>query len=303
MTRSRYILIVSIAVIFAGAVSAGLLLWRSAARAEGESKYRSRSNAEWRGLADDADKVAASLLTISSVSDMQGVAQSAAEMRQRVDRAAASLEKNMPPSSYRSVADKEVRALGALASYLEKLNQMAMSGEGIDLQAGRGLLEDRARAAQDGVNDFLAQARWMKTTVDGDFYQAGDALARALTPVDPQLEAQRQSAYDAAHAFMDADIFHHDFDTIFASISNRLKTGFAYYKVSTEKLQADWPKAWDYHPVNFMISKPQITFPSPGNAVVRAIAYVEKSQPKIAEIRLVDEGGWKIDSYPFVGWE
>lgn len=300
---SRRTVLLAVAVAVAVASVAGVLIWRAKARAADEREFRSRTQADWREISQQADRVQAAVVAAESPSDFPKISEAAASMQQRVERAAASREKSGAPGSYGEAARREREALGALTLYLEKLGTFAQEGEGADLAENRGLIENAARAARDNVDGFLASAGWVTSVIPGDFYGSTDAMASALEPVDPALEAQRQSAYDAAYDFMYSDIFLHDFDRLLASISNRLRVGFDYYKITKEKLQADWAKAWDYRPVNFTISRPQITFPSPDSAVVKAIAYVEKGPPKIAEMRLVDEGGWKIDSYPFVGWD
>ena len=43
--------------------------------------------------------------------------------------------------------------------------------------------------------------------------------------------------------------------------------------------------------------------PEPDRAEVQVIVYMEEGAPKFEKMRLVKEQGvWKIDSYPFIGW-
>jgi hypothetical protein len=73
--------------------------------------------------------------------------------------------------------------------------------------------------------------------------------------------------------------------------------------VKKDTLAAEWDRAWGGKPrLGYFISRSSIQFPSPGHATVRAIAYIDHGPVRIEEIQLVNEGSWKIDSYPFAGW-
>jgi hypothetical protein len=305
MSRRIIVLLVVLAVVVLAAAAAGYLAWSASSRAKDVKRFKARTSSDWTELAAQAEEVTASLLRVTSGAEMADVASKVSKMRYKVARVVSSSETKKPPSGYREFGDKQSKTLASLDRYLATLGDIASTQDPSKLSAERGTLEDRARSAQDDVNEMMTEAKWLRAAIPGDFYQAGGILTGAFEKVDPQLEAQRQQVYDTAKAFLEADIFHQDFDTIWSLFDNRLHTGFDYYKITKEKLAEGWQRQWGEHrPVNFYISRSQIDFPSPGNATVKAIGYVEHEAPKVAEIRLVNEGGtWKFDSYPFVGFE
>jgi len=242
------------------------------------------------------------MLRVTSAADLPAVAGSAGKMKELVDTTAAKLEKNGPPSGYGDVGAKERTALASMSSYLKRVADDAGSGNDADIRSDNQIVADLARKAQDDVNDFESSAKWVKANVPGDFYSGSEALLAAYQP-SQELDADRQQVYDTMQTFMTADILHRNFDVIWSLLDSRLHTGFDYYKITEEKLAAGWDKAWDGKPTDFYVSRSQIAFPSPDNATVKVIAYMDNAGPRIEEFRLVKEGGsWKLDDDPFVGF-
>lgn len=302
--RRIIIIIALIFVVVLGAAAAGLLWWRSAHDARSVQSYKSRATSEWNKISGQARSLTATMLKVGSAADLAGVASEASRMQGDVERMAAAVEKIAAPPGYDDVAAREKAALESLKSYLQSLSDISSKGDPSQLNDDKSILEDRARQAQDDVNEFLSSARWLRVSMNSDFYRAAATLQAAFQPADPARQAEAQAVYDAANAFMNADINQHNFDIIWSMISNRLHVGFDYYKITKDKIASDWLKAWGgKQPMGYYVSRFSIAFPSPGHATVRAIAYIDKGAVRIEEIQLVNEGnGWKLDSYPFAGW-
>jgi hypothetical protein len=299
----RIAIIALIVVVVLGAAAGGLLWWRAVAHSKSVRAYKSHATASWNEISTRAKLLTASMLRAASPADLAGIATEAYAMQKEVSDAAAGLKKSPAPSGYKNAGAKESTALASVDSYLQSLGDIASAEDPAQLQNDRSTLEDKARKAQDDVNDFLSADLWLKVSINNDFYQAGSTLQAAFEPPDPARDAEEQAVYDAANAFMNADISQHNFDVIWSMLSSRLRTGFDYYKVKKDTLAAGWDRAWGGKPrLGYFISRSSIQFPSPGHATVRAIAYIDHGPVRIEEIQLVNEGSWKIDSYPFAGW-
>lgn len=300
----RITLIALIAVLVLGAVAGGLLWWRSESRQKSAQRYRTKTASEWTGLAGRMSAVTASLAKVSSPEDLAVVARDASAMKSEVERIAGERKKDGAPAGYEEVAQKETQALESLDRYLTLLVELASSGDGPQVLESRAAIEDRARQAQDRVTSFMTAAPWLNAKLPGDFYHAGAGLQAAFQPVDPALEAEAQAVFDTAKTFIEADIYRQDYDLLWSMLSNRLHEGFQFFNVTKDRLMEGWTKAWgSKRPVSYYLSRAQISFSDPDHATVKVIAYVERGDPKIEEVRLVKEGGvWRIDSYPFVGW-
>lgn len=301
----RRITLIALAIVVVLAVAAGgLFWWRNEVHANEVKRYKSAASLAWNKIAQGARQLSATMLKVGSPADLAGVASEAARLQGEVSKRVDSLEGKGAPPGYSDTVAKETTALKSLVSYLQGLSDIASKGDPSQLVNDRSTLDDLARQAQDDTNEFLSAAKWLGLSINNDFYLAGQTLQTAFEPPDPAKQADAQAVYDTTNAFMNADIFHRDFDTIWSMISTRLHTGFDFYKITKETIAAGWEKAWgDHRPVSFYVSRSSVAFPSPGHATVRAIAYLDKGGVRIEEIQLVNEGGvWKLDSYPFVGW-
>lgn len=298
----RTVLIAAIAVIVIGGVTAGVLVLLAHSHSQSVKAFKARTSADWREVAGSAGTVTAAMLRVTSPADLPPVAASASKMKDLVQGLASRLDKNGPPSGYADVGAKESTALASMGSYLGKIADVAGQASQDAAQENSQVLADLARKAQDDTNDFESSAQWVKASVPGDFYGGSVAMLAAFQP-PKELDAERQQVYDTMQTFMNADIKQRNFDVIWSMFDSRLHTGFDYYKITKEKLADGWDKAWDGKPTDFYISQSQISFPSPGNATVKVIAYFDTEGPRIEEFRLVNEGGvWKLDDDPFVGF-
>jgi len=103
---------------------------------------------------------------------------------------------------------------------------------------------------------------------------------------------------------MTADIKNFDTEVIWSLVSSRRKMALEMMGATKETALGNWRAAWgNDKPEDFFVSKSQIDFPAADSEGVKVVVYLEKGSPKIEPVRLVKEPtGWKIDSYPFVGW-
>ena len=71
-----------------------------------------------------------------------------------------------------------------------------------------------------------------------------------------------------------------------------------------EVVRSGWRQLWgDKTPVDYYLSRPSINFSNPETATIRAVVYLEGNSPKVESLRLVKEDGiWKVETYPSVGW-
>lgn len=298
----RVVAIVALIVVVIAAGLGGFFWWKSASDASSARKFKAAATADWKRISADADRVRTALLKATSKAELAEVDKQATAMRGDIASVTSRMKNGVPPA-YKDAAAKAVTALGSIDRYLELVGELSTAASAADLQNNKGALDDRARQAQADVNDLTSSASWLKAGLQGDFFEAGAALQAVLIPVDPAVEAQKQAVNQALQTFMHADIFDRNFDIIWPMLDARLHLGFDYFKITKDKIVAGWDKAWGEHrPVNFYVSEPQITITGPGTATARAIVYVEHGETRIEEVRLVNEGGWKIDSYPFVGW-
>jgi hypothetical protein len=298
----RITLIAVVAVIIIGGATTGVLLWLSHSHAQSVKAYKAATSADWKKVVESADNLTAAMLRVSSPTDLAAVQGGAAQMKGLVTDLTRALERKGPPSGYQKVGDSESVALASLGSYLDKLASLSSQASSETVSENSQVLADLARKAQDDTSEFESQATWIKSSVPNDLYGGIEALQAAFLP-SKELEAQAQQVFDTMQTFMNADIVQRNFDVIWSLFDSRLHTGFDYYKITKEKLAADWEKAWDGKPVAFYVSRSQISFPSPGNATVKVIAYMDNEGPRIEEFRLVNEGGtWKLDDDPFVGF-
>jgi len=298
----RITLIAVAAVIVIGGATAGVLIWLSHSHAQSVKAYKVQTSTDWKKVVSSADTLTAAMLRVSTPTDLVAVQGGADQMKALVTYLSRKLQHKGPPSGYGKVGDSESVALASLGSYLGKLESLAAQANPDVINEDSQVLADLARKAQDDISGFEAQATWIKSSVPNDLYGGGQALQAAFQP-PKELDAQRQQVFDTMQTFMNADITQRNFDVIWNLFDSRLHTGFDYYKITKEKLAADWDKAWDGKPEGFYVSRSQIEFPSPGNATVKVIAYMKDSGPRVEEFRLVNEGGtWKLDDDPFVGF-
>lgn len=301
-SRLRIVLVVLLAVALIGGGITAFLIWRSSVNAARERDFKAATRSAWKKIEAGSQALSEAMLKVVSPEDLPAVAAAAAAMSDEVTSARNAARKVAVPPGYAEVAEKQAEGFDALRAYLDLLNGLAESANRAEIEGSAQTLDDKARRSQDAVNEFTSTAPWLDSTVTGDVYTGSSVLRAAYVPPDPTLEARRQSAYDAVNAFMDADINRHDFNYIWSNLSSRLRAGFEFYKVTPEKLAEGWAKSWGKDPPkSYYISTGSIQFPSPGTAMVRVIAYLESGKPQIEYVKVVDEGGWKIDTYPYAG--
>lgn len=302
--RRRLWLSISAAAVLLIALVAGVLIYVSSANAEKTRKFEATSKAQWRKIGEKSRDVSAALARVGSVGDLAAVSSSAGEMVAVLDEASRSLAGRAVPPGYGDIASKQKAAIEAMKHYLEKVGQLASRGDQQAFKGELGILEDRSREASAAVSDFLTAARFVKTTVPGDFYQAALTMGNAWKPPDYANEAERQAVYDTAAAFINADISGPDLDTIWSMLSAKLRQALDVFKITRDKLASGWAQSWgDARPVEFYINRNDIHFTDQNTATAKVIMYMNRGGPRIETMRLVKENGvWKVETYPFVGW-
>jgi len=304
MSGRRVALIAAVVVVvLAGA--AVLVWWLSDSRAEGVKQYKAKTSAAWKKISSKSGQIASALAHVSSKDDLQEVAIESYALKTYVDNLTGQQRDGSIPSGYRELAKSQAAALASLSAYLGNLSELATRQSSDSVIADLPSLQNDARAAQDAVNDFLSQAEWLGSQVEGDLYQAPQTLSAALQPQNQAQEAQRQVIYEALKTFIETDIYQHDFNRIYSMLSSRWTSRWEAAKITREQLVPVWKAAWGTNkPKSYYINKAQIAFPSPDRATVKTIIYNEDGTPLIKTVKLVNEGGtWKIDSYPFAGIE
>jgi len=286
------------------AAGTGFFLHRWIAGARARETFRREASENWDEIQSESEEVAAALEKVTSPSDLNDVADVSSGMRGFIEGILRELEGEQVPSDYQDLSRKQQTALEDLKAYTEYIEELSESGDEEMVESGRGVLENKSRRALSSVNEFMAVASFAKGRPVAEFYQAGSYLVEAWQPPSYADEAESMAVLDAATEFIKADIEDQDFNKVFSMISSRLKTGLDYYNITVEDYARDWTRAWgDDRPVDFFVKKRDLSFPEPGRAEVKAIVYMEDGAPRLEKMRLVKEQGiWKIDSYPFIGW-
>lgn len=302
--RGRMILIVIlILAVVAGGVVA-FFLYRGWSNERKVSDYKSLLRNNWNELKNKADQTVAALARVGSPAELDSVASAASEMKNAVDNIRRRGGEAKSPSGYRDITDSEKAALETLRGYLEMMANLATGKNANDIRANSPLLDNRARMAHGNVNDFLSKATFLRMSIPIDFFQAGTMLQNAFSGPESNRE-EIENVYETVNSFMTADIKDKNFDVIWGLTSTNRINQMVTFGATKEKLGQTWPVAWgSTQPREFSVSKNGIKFTDPSNAVVKVVVYMERGDPEMEDIRVVREpGGWRIDSYPFVGWE
>lgn len=305
MSRRRLLwLIVSVAIVALIALGVGILIYVSSSNAKKTREFEAATRARWQKISEQSRDVSAALARVGSVADLAAVSSAVRGMEAVLDETSRSISKESVPPGYGDVAAKQKAAIVAMKSYLEKVGQLASSGDQQTFKSELGILEDRSGEAAAAVNDLLTAAMFIKTMVPGDFYQAALTMANAWQPPSYANEAETQAVYDAAAAFINADINGPDLDTIWAMLSTKLHKALDILKITRDKLASGWSQSWgSARPVDYYINKRDINFTDENTATVKVIMYLNSGGPRIETMRLVKENGvWKVETYPFVGW-
>ena len=305
MSRRRLLwLVISVATVVLIALSVGVLIYISSSNAEKARKFEAASKARWQKISDQSRDISAELARVGTVTDLAAVSSSVHGMEAVLDEALRSISKEAVPPGYGDAAAKQKAAILAMKRYLEKVDQLASRRDQQAFVGELGILEDRSRQAAASVNDFLTVARYVKATVPGDFYQAALTMANAWQPPSYANGAETQAVYDAAAAFINADIRGPDLDAIWAMLSTNLHKALDVFKTTRDKLASGWAQSWgSARPVDFYINKRDINLKDENTATVKVIMYLNSGGPRIETMRLVKENGvWKVETYPFVGW-
>jgi hypothetical protein len=303
-SRRRLLIIVTLALVMLLFLGGGLLLYLSRSNADKKEEFKESANVNWTKISDLAGQVGAALARVNSTTDLENVSRAAEDMTGQLTHISGSLDKARTPAAYEDLSAQQKDSIKDLKSYLEKVSELASRKDEKVLEDNRGILENRSRKAASSVSEFLSKADFLRLSLPAEFYRAGTALQNAWQPPPYANEAEAQTVYDTANSFMTADIKESNFPVIWSMLSNRLLTGFAYYNLTVDTIASGWRRAWgDERPADFYVSKRDITFTDPNTANVKVIAYLERGSPRIEKIRLVKEDGvWKVDSDPFVGW-
>jgi hypothetical protein len=304
MNRRRGLLIFTTAVLLVLLVLAGFLIYLNRLNANRIKRFKQSAGDDWRKISTKAQDVDRSLAGVDSPYDLSGVEKIAGEMEKLVIDIDRSLKNQSVPSGYQELSQQQKTAVEALKTYLEKVRELASSEDKNKFLQERGILEGRSRKASSAVSEFLSNADFARVNISNEFYQAAAALSRAWT-YQYGGEAEVQAVYDAADAFLHADIKESNMDKIWSMISSTRLTALNRLGLSKEALAAGWRQLWEGKtPVDYQLRKNTIGFSDPNTATIKTVVDIEGSSPSVAEMRLVKEDGvWKIITYPFVGWE
>lgn len=300
------VVIIAAAVVIGGGVTA-FLIYRNNLNERKIDDYESSVEEDWQVIVDSSESVIEVMSRLESPDDMDALNTEVKSMREVLREAGERARVNPPPPGYEDVGEKEKKALEEIDGYLEKISQIAVSKDESFFEQETQILESRAKSARLAVTDFLDAASNLEQVFNGDFFLASELLTGAfLSPEELQNQREREEVYQTVETFMSNDIDDFNIDVIYSLISTRLRELFASINVTKEKLAENWTQLWDAEedpPAAYYIDKKEIDFPQESQARVKVIVYRETGSPETEEIRVVrEEDGWKIDSYPYVGW-
>jgi len=267
--------------------------------------FKASIRSDWEIIGDEANELEAGMSLTASPSDLPKLSKASDEMRHEVQGIIARRKQTSTPSGYAEVLDRGETALASLDSYLGMVSSLTRSTNAETIGQNPSLLENRARRARSDMGDFLSDATFLKGSIPGDLFQAGSVIQDALEPPGNAVnEQEREDVYKAVDTFMTADIKNFETEVIWSLVSSRKNMALEMMGVTKETVLGNWRAAWgNDKQEDFFVSKSQIDFPAADSEGVKVVVYLEKGSPKIEHVRLVKEAtGWKIDSYPFVGW-
>lgn len=305
MTDTRRIVVIVAAVLVVVILlGGGFLIYNSTVNASRAREFKESARSDWKALKARAQDVAAALTRVNSTADLGAVEKAAAGMKTELQRVGKSLKHQKVPAGYGDLAGSQEAAISNLTSYVDMVDQLTRAKDKNSYDENSPLLENRSRKALSSVNDFLSLANFMRMSFPGDFYLAGTTMPRAWQPPAYSNEADSQAAYDAASRFVNADVKEHNFDVMWSMLSNRLISGMVAYKITEQAMANTWHTAWgEQKPFDDYVSRRDTALTDANTATVKVIVYSENSSPRIETMRMVRENNaWKVDAYPFVGW-
>lgn len=304
MIGRRSLLIIAAAVLVVLLASVGFLVYLNRLNANRVQEFKKSARDNWTNISKQADIVTASLAKVASTADLSDVSKAAGQMEKLIASIDRSHKKGPVPSGYGKLSEEQKAAIDALKSYLEEVGELASSADEKAFQENRGILENRSRKASSAVNKFLSNANFMRVNVSNDFYQVALAMETAWRPPINADDPEAQAVYDAANAFLSADIKESNFDKLWSLLSTRRIMALNQLQLPKEVVRSGWRQLWgDKTPVDYYLSRPSINFSNPETATIRAVVYLEGNSPKVESLRLVKEDGiWKVETYPSVGW-
>jgi hypothetical protein len=304
MHRRRGLVITISVVCLAVLALVGLYIYFNRLNAHRIKDFKQSANANWTKISKQSEKVSSSLSGVASPADLTGVAEAAGQMEKLAAAVGSSLKNQAVPSGYEEISRDQKAALAALLSYLKKTRELASVADEKAFQEGRGILEDRSRKASSAVNKFLSKANFVRANISNDFYNAASAMDSAWQPPQYGSDAEAQALFEAASAFLNADVKEFDFDKLWSMLSTGRINALGALGITKDVARMNWRKLWgDKTPADYFLSKSSIKFSEPDRATIDAVVYLEGASPRFATIRLFRENGvWKVETYPFVGW-
>jgi hypothetical protein len=300
------VLIVVASVAIAGLLAGGgYLAYSQVTNAARTDNFKSSAKADWKEIERRSEAVADALARVNSPDDLLSVANSTSAMKDKLDKMAGSIDKAAVPVGYGDLAERQKAAVEDLGSYMEIVSKVAAAGKENVISDNNNTLENRSRKAVSSVNDFLAGADFLEVQIPGDIYLAGPEMLNAWAVANQANDEAETAVYDAASAFVKADIKGQDFNVIWSMLSSRNMNSFTAYKVTEQVIKENWQKSWgSVKPTSYYVSRSDIKMIDLNNAEIRVTMHYDNQRPKTDVITLVRENGvWKVDKYPFAGLE
>ncbi|HEY5531800.1 MAG TPA: hypothetical protein VIK22_07350 [Candidatus Anoxymicrobiaceae bacterium] len=306
MGGRRRILIAVASVAVAGLLAGGgYLLYTQVTDAAHTDNFKSSAKAGWNEIERRSETVADALARVNSPDDLVNVAKSTSAMKDELDKIANAIDRATVPAGYGDLAERQIAAVEDLGNYMELVSKIAAMGKENVISENNGTLENRSRKAVSSVNGFLSGADFLKVQIPGDIYLAGPEMLNAWAAANQANDEAESAVYDAASAFVKADIKDQDFNVIWSMLSSRNMNNFKAYKVAEQVVKDNWQRSWgSVKPTSYYVSRSDIKMIDPNNAEIRVTMHYDDQRPKTDVITLVRENGaWKVDKYPFAGLE
>lgn len=306
MSVRRWILIAVVSVAVAGLLAGGgYLVYTQVTNAARTNNFKSSAKAGWKEIELRSEAVVDALARVNSPDDLVSVAKSTSAMKDELDKIMKSIERAAVPAGYGDLAERQKAAVEDLGSYMDLVSKVAAAGKENVISENNGTLENRSRKAVSSVNGFLSGADFLKVQIPGDIYLAGPEMLNAWAAANQANDEAETAVYDAASAFVKADIKDQDFNVIWSMLSSRNMNNFAAYKVAEQVVKDNWQRSWgSVKPTSYYVSRSDIKMIDPNNAEITVTMHYDDQRPKTDIMTLVRENGaWKVDKYPFAGLE
>ncbi|GEM_PF-4425482 len=205
------------------------------------------------------------------------------------------------------VVDQSIKAMSAISSYLEKIQQSLQNLFTSDSEKKSQLefaVVESATRARDSYEEVMRSLGKGLRRIDGEFFDCGSIIIATLSSSsEEKLPAQIKEIRNTVLNFMNADIKEYNPEILWALLSKKVHEVYAIFGVTKEGFAAKWRSGWkDSKPVDFAISARQIEVGEDGRAHVPVVVYLEKGSPIVQEVGLIfEDGTWKVERYPFVG--